>query len=55
MSVSFMVSCVSSHFGVLACGIGWDGRAHVLKAILDRAMGLELVGHAARSIPQGVM
>ena len=55
MSVSFMVSCVSSHFEVLACVIRRDGVAHVLKAILDRAMGLELIGHAAWSIPQSVM
>ena len=49
-SVSFRLSCVSSHLTVSVCEIGQDKAAHVLKAILNRTMGLEFVDHAARSI-----
>ena len=39
MSVSFMPSCVSSHLAVSVREIEQGEIAHVLKAILDRAMG----------------
>ena len=55
ISVSFMVSCVSSHLTRSACGIGQGEVTHVLKAILNRTMRLELVDHAARPILQSVM
>lgn len=51
ISVSFMLSCVSSHLAVSAHGIEQDKVAYIFKAILDRTMGLELVDHAARSMP----
>ena len=51
MSVSFRLSCVSSHLIALVCKIGQDGVAHVLEAVLDRTMGFEFVDHATRSIP----
>ena len=50
MSVSFRLSCVSSHLLVSVHGIGQCKVAHVLEAVFNHTMGLEFVDHATRSI-----
>ena len=49
-SVNFRLSCVSPHLTVSVCEIRQDNAAYIPKAVLNRAVGLEFVDHAARSI-----